>query len=317
MVSLFGFKYRLILLVVLLVTLVLPSLLSAHYLSEASIPAARIVQKRRHVRASKDGAKFLKYFELGKIGGWMDASSLMLIVQLSQYQHTLGLEGAVGEIGVHHGLSFLALALSSYNTEPLWVCDVFSHQHLNVDGSGNGNYKIFLENVNMFGIVESNLNIYGGSSTNITSFYFRNLSLPRFRFFSIDGGHTDDITYSDLVLASEYLVDGGIIALDDIKNNAWIGVRKGLLRFLKNFEHKFTPFVANYKIFIAAVPYYSTYFAFVQTLLLQFSSVVELNFDYKLPYLIASFPWNEPLDLFLDLISVPWNVTYTKHDKVG
>ena len=36
-----------------------------------------------------------------------------------------------------------------------------------------------------------------------------------FRMFSIDGGHTEEITLSDMVLVQKVLCEGGVIIVDD------------------------------------------------------------------------------------------------------
>ena len=52
------------------------------------------------------------------------------------------------------------------------------------------------------------------------------------RLFSVDGGHTADITASDLALAEASLCPGGIVILDDYFNEAWPGVSEGATRYL-------------------------------------------------------------------------------------
>ena len=103
--------------------------------------------------------------------------------------------------------------LSSSVTEPLWACDVFEKQALNTDKSGSGNYARFQENLEKFHINFSKVTIFKGPSTDLTLSYLRATSLPLFRFISIDGGHTKDITFSDLEWARCNLAEGGVIAL--------------------------------------------------------------------------------------------------------
>ena len=50
--------------------------------------------------------------------------------------------------------------------------------------------------------------------------------------FKVDGGHTGLLTYSDLCLASNALIDGGLAIVDDITHPGWLGVRDGTGRFL-------------------------------------------------------------------------------------
>ena len=62
------------------------------------------------------------------VGGWLDFEDLYAVKKLSDKQHSMGVFGSVGEIGVHHGLLFIGLALSAYTSEPLFAADVFADQ---------------------------------------------------------------------------------------------------------------------------------------------------------------------------------------------
>jgi hypothetical protein len=41
-------------------------------------------------------------------------------------------------------------------------------------------------------------------------------ALPRFRWFSVDGGHTEAATRHDMHLGACHLAEGGILAVDDV-----------------------------------------------------------------------------------------------------
>jgi uncharacterized membrane-anchored protein len=73
--------------------------------------------------------------------------------------------------------------------------------------------------------------------------------------FSVDGGHTPEITYSDLDLASQTLCEGGVIILDDFFNESWPGVAEGACKFfLENPERIFpVAIVGNKFIFTTDV----------------------------------------------------------------
>ena len=60
----------------------------------------------------------------------------------------------------------------------------------------------------------------------------RELAGGAIRFFSVDGGHTDEIVFSDMKLAEATLADGGIVIADDVFNEQWPGVAVGTLRYL-------------------------------------------------------------------------------------
>ena len=62
-----------------------------------------------------------------------------------------------------------------------------------------------------------------GGSADITQLPYK------FRLFSVDGGHTRELTVNDLTVAASHLEEGGIIILDDITNLAWPQVIDGFL----------------------------------------------------------------------------------------
>ena len=99
--------------------------------------------------------------------GYMQDMAAFSVAVLSVQQLKLGIKGAVGEIGVHHGLFFFALAAAARPCEPLIAIDVFGDQQKNVDSSGNGNYNIFRSHAQRFGlttkIVQQGQNLVGGS----------------------------------------------------------------------------------------------------------------------------------------------------------
>lgn len=56
----------------------------------------------------------------------------------SEFQHHLGLFGAVGEVGVHHGKFFMPIAGYALRSEPAVAMDLFEDQSANFDQSGEG-----------------------------------------------------------------------------------------------------------------------------------------------------------------------------------
>ena len=54
------------------------------------------------------------------------------------------------------------------------------------------------------------------------------------RLISVDGGHTEEITASDLAVADAALADGGIVVVDDVFNETWPGVADGVHRYFRD-----------------------------------------------------------------------------------
>ena len=62
------------------------------------------------------------------------------------------------------------------------------------------------------GIGNEDVDVSSGGSADITQLPYK------FRLFSVDGGHTRELTVNDLTVAASHLEEGGIIILDDITN---------------------------------------------------------------------------------------------------
>jgi hypothetical protein len=187
---------------------------------------------------------------------------LGLLSYLSKVQYSLGIKGSIGEIGVHGGLFFIGLAHLAFQDEKLWACDVFEQQHKNVDGSGNGDKKSFLQQCKIYGINENELKLYEGSSAELSNTFTKEIGIAPFRLFSVDGGHTRQLTINDLTIAAENLTPGGIIILDDVTNMyAWPGVIDGMFTWLALYPHDYGIFFVGYnKVLITQKKYHSIYY---------------------------------------------------------
>ena len=170
--------------------------------------------------------------------GWMSAFSAYAVAALSEVQRGLYVSGGVGEIGVHHGLFFLALAHTAGKHERLFACDVFQDQHLNVDSSGHGDRSIFEQNLKTFGVDPGTASIFQGESASLTPGKLRDWGVAPFRLLSIDGGHNAPTVLSDLLLAEAVIVRGGIVVLDDFNNDDWLGVREGYYMYALGSNEK-------------------------------------------------------------------------------
>ncbi len=175
-------------------------------------------------------APLANYVELGidRVEGWLLPTTASLIGHLLVHQASVGFCGDVCEIGVHHGKLFLILANATVVGERAVAVDIFGDQEKNIDGSGAGDREIF----------ERHLAIYApGATVDIIQESSLDLERPdflsrRFRFISIDGGHTAAITANDLRLAERTLLAGGIVAVDDILSHDWTGVLTGVSTYL-------------------------------------------------------------------------------------
>jgi Methyltransferase domain len=163
------------------------------------------------------------------VKGWLYEGAPEAIVLLSQEQNKAKVPGGVAEIGVHHGKLFILLYLLGPDDQPAVAIDIFSQQHLNIDSSGAGDLAIFKRNLTRHADTRR-LVVHEGDSTLLTSEFLRGLGRGPFRMISIDGGHTAEITASDLATSEGALTQGGVIILDDCFKQEWPGVIDGVHR---------------------------------------------------------------------------------------
>lgn len=168
-----------------------------------------------------------------KVNGWLapESARLVKLVSESQARGPEPAKGSVGEIGVHHGRLFILLYLLAEPNERAFAIDIFEAQHLNVDGSGEGDRTIFEGHLRRIGADMDRIDILAESSLEVSADRLRRITGP-VRLFSVDGGHTTPIALNDLALAEATLVDGGVVILDDVFQSLWPGVSAALARYL-------------------------------------------------------------------------------------
>ena len=177
---------------------------------------------------------------------------------LNAAQRTKQVSGAVAEIGVHHGKLFIGLSLLQPPGAKSVAIDIFGDQELNVDGSGHGNFEKFENNVKLWSS-KDDLVVHQGDSTKLEPAKLRELAGDAIRFFSVDGGHTEEIVFSDMKLAEATLADGGVVVADDVFNEQWPGVSVGTLRYLSDGP-KLTPFLIGFNKVYFTQPEYCDFY---------------------------------------------------------
>ena len=170
------------------------------------------------------------YLELGigAVEGWLSPTTASILAQLLVGQARAGLRGDVCEIGVHHGRLFLVLANALAPGDKAVAVDVFGDQDKNVDRSGLGDRDAFERNLARYA-PDASVEIVQQSSLDLERLGFLS---RRFRFISVDGGHTAPTVANDLRLAEHTLLPHGIVALDDILSTHWTGVLTGLAAYV-------------------------------------------------------------------------------------
>jgi hypothetical protein len=166
------------------------------------------------------------------VDGWLEPEVLDIVRTLDSAQHRSGVAGGVVEIGVHHGKFFIGLQLLLRYDQNALAIDIFGDQHLNVDGSGEGDREKFLANTQRW--ASSEPVVHQADSTTLDGAAIRKLVGSSVRLFSVDGGHTEEIVFSDMNLAEASLTPGGIVIADDVFNERWPGAAVGTLRYLEH-----------------------------------------------------------------------------------
>jgi hypothetical protein len=166
---------------------------------------------------------------MSEVRGWLHRSTAVYLSAIEVLQRELGIDGDVCEIGVHHGKSFLCLALGLPAGHKAVAIDLFENRALNVDHSGWGDRAILERNLAAHG-AGTNVTIIAADSMKLDEVGFLSPG-RRFRLFSIDGGHTPAVTCNDLFVAERTIADRGLVILDDFLNPRWLGVITGLFRY--------------------------------------------------------------------------------------
>jgi SAM-dependent methyltransferase len=156
----------------------------------------------------------------------------VLLPAIMTFHEAIGLNGDVGEIGVHHGRLFCALDALRSKGERCIGADVFEWQDMNVDASGKGNRLIFEANIKKLSHDPDSIEVYQGDSLDLR--FRRHLADKdyQFRIVSIDGGHTVQHAMSDLRVVEDCLKEGGVILLDDFMNPGFPGVTEAVYQYL-------------------------------------------------------------------------------------
>jgi len=182
------------------------------------------------------------------VHGWLGPKIVDTLELACEYHRQRGIRGNALEIGVYQGLFFLALLAAIEEEEVAVAADIFDDQDLNIDGSGAGRetYRRFTENVERFATNKGAVRLLPGDSMLLRAEDILALSGGgKFRFISVDGGHTAEHVMNDLRLASDLIVGGGVVFLDDFFGPHWPGVTEGYLRYMLHANRNLAPVIST------------------------------------------------------------------------
>ena len=178
------------------------------------------------------------------VSGWLLPGAVKMLLTLEKAQETENIRGSIAEIGVHHGKLFILLCLFTRDDEKAVAIDLFADQDRNFENSGKGDLDKFQDNVRRHAS-NRQIVVHQGDSTELTSAALIELGRAPFRWVSVDGGHTLEITANDLATAEGALAPGGIIVLDDCFNEMWPGVSEGVYRYFSTAARTIIPFASG------------------------------------------------------------------------
>ncbi|HEX9437475.1 MAG TPA: class I SAM-dependent methyltransferase [Candidatus Limnocylindria bacterium] len=184
----------------------------------------------------------------GRIHGAFTMDAALLFFAYAALSDAI--RGAVVEIGVHHGLSAIALAALRAQKAPMIAIDTFGASgDATASGGMSTDLGTFGRNMSQaYGDVEW-LRVIEADSRTLSAADLA--TQPPVSFFHIDGGHSVEETYHDLSLATAVSIRGGLVALDDYFNPSFPGVSEGTVKYLLDHPGALVPLAigANKVIF--------------------------------------------------------------------
>ena len=188
-----------------------------------------------------------------RVEGWLLQGAVDTICTLAQAQRRAIGAAPACEIGVHHGRLFILLHLLTVPEHRSAAIDLFEgRQEENVDASGRGSLPTLLRNVRAHCGDPERICIVAENSLHLTPARIVEACGGQPGIFSIDGGHTAELTRNDLRLAHDTLRDGGFAILDDYFNPSWPGVSEGTCRFMDADNERLEPVaITSNKVILA------------------------------------------------------------------
>src|ERR1039458_7787699 len=184
---------------------------------------------------------------INTVAGWMQLRDAKLFDAIDAKQRELGITGDLLEIGCYQGTSAILLGYMRQPNERLVICDLFDGPTASPEDAAEReryyardfNRQLFESNYRRFH--DELPEIIANPSSTLFS-----CGLERsFRFIHIDGSHAYEHVRSDLLLAKELLIPGGVVSFDDLLSPhtpgvtaaVWEGVANdGLIPILQSIK---------------------------------------------------------------------------------
>ncbi len=215
-----------------------------------------------------------------------------MIAELIWFQEGDNVPGGIAEIGIHHGKSFLVMALAARPLDRKFAVDVFGMQERNVDYSGKGDRNIFEAHLRTFA-ADYDIDVLEMDSLDLrgreAEFEFEGL-----RFLSIDGGHTSKATTNDLHIADRALAAEGVCVVDDLLNPHWTGVVSGVFTFMSESQSLVPVALVPNKLVMARPAQRDRYLHFMRSTFARAGEKIDLELGTGFIDVFGEFPEFRP-----------------------
>jgi predicted O-methyltransferase YrrM len=217
---------------------------------------ARARELARDKAALRSFAAFLRE-RVEAIPGWLEHEAALFTGFLHGVQRELGLAGDVLEIGVYRGKYLSVLYALSERDEKLFGVDLFvGDDKAEAARQARAHVEEACGDASRFELM------VGDSMELDAAKLAGRCGRDRFRFISIDAGHTCELVLRDLRTATPLMQEGAIMALDDAFNYGTPGVIEGIARFFLRDEPALAPFAYCYnKLFVTTPRHHARYLA--------------------------------------------------------
>ena len=180
------------------------------------------------------------------VAGWFTQRDAMLFDAIDAAQRRDGITGDLLEIGCYQGTSAILLGYMRQSNERLVICDLFDGTPQSPEDDVERE-RYYAPNIRQ-GFEANYLRFHPALPEIIASpsSSLHNAGLGRtFRFIHIDGSHAYEHVRSDLLLAKQLLIPGGVVIFDDLLSPhtpgvtaaVWEGVANdGLIPMLQSIK---------------------------------------------------------------------------------
>ncbi|CAN5549367.1 hypothetical protein BH10PSE5_BH10PSE5_02640 [soil metagenome] len=159
------------------------------------------------------------------VTGFISPRSARTFTSLLSWQLQAGLQGSLVEIGTYYGKTFVGMALAAGPQDRIIGVDVFPDDTAEVLVS-------HLNRVVPAGTV-ANVRFAKTDSRTVTPEAWAGLLEQPARFVHIDGDHAYEAVFNDIQLAASFLVEGGIVVIDDYLHDWFPDVTEGIIDGLR------------------------------------------------------------------------------------